>query len=346
VRVFIFGIDSATFDIILPLVEAGEMPAMGKLMQEGAWGKLWSTHPPMTPSAWTSFMTGRKPENHGVFDFLTNEMKGSRYRRRFVNFGDIKCHTLWQVLDLHNKKSVVIGMPMTYPPFPVNGALISGFMTPGEHSSFTHPKELKTELLVRFGDYVLDPNPHEFDEFIEEAYIKSHFLADQSKIQAADFLAERHRDWDLMAVIFSSADHIQHYFWKYIDPLHPEYGSERGDVFRRTIDHFYIRYDRYLQGFLERLNPADTVLIVSDHGAGPTRVVFNLDNWLEQNGFLKKNKRIILKNRAKSIYRGVVDSLREHLWDFLFKKENNCGTEYSTEKRAPLPVTSLKWACT
>ena len=115
------------------------------------------------------------------------------------------------------------------------------------------------------------------------------------------------------AVVFSSVDHIQHYFWKYIDPLHPEYDSERGDVFRRTIDHFYIRYDRYLQGFLERLNPADTVMLVSDHGAGPTRVVFNLDNWLEQNGFLKKNKRSILKNRAKSIYWGVVDSLRASL---------------------------------
>ncbi len=333
-RVFILGIDSATFDIILPLVEAGEMPAMGKLMQEGAWGKLCSTHPPTPPSAWTSFMTGRKPENHGIFDFLANEMKGPRYKRRFVNSGDIRCHTLWQVLDLHNKKSVVIGMPMTYPPFPVNGALISGFITHGEHSSFTHPKELKTELLIRFGDYVLDPPLHGFGEFIEEAYIKSRFLSDQSKVHAADYLAERHRDWDLMAVIFSLADHVQHYFWKYIDPLHPEYDSERSDAFRRTIDHFYIRYDRYLQGFLERLNPADTVMIVSDHGAGPTRVVFNLDNWLEQNGFLNKNKRIMLKNGAKSIYRGGVDALRASLGRPLQKRKELLGRILYRKSRA------------
>ncbi len=312
-RIFIFGIDGATFDIILPLVEQGKMPAIEKLMKEGSWARLSSTHPPMTPSAWTSFMTGRKPENHGIFDFTNNEMTGPRYSREFVNSTIIKCHTIYDVLRFHGKKSLIIGMPMTYPPFEVNGALISGFMTPGDYCDYTYPKSLKAELLVRFGDYFLDPNPHTFDEFDEQDFIKSCFPSDQSKVKAARYLAGVHKDWDMLTVIFSTVDHIQHYFWKYLDPFHPAYDSEKSEIYRRTIEHFYVRHDQYLQSFLDGLAPNDTVLVVSDHGCGPTRVVFNLDNWLEQNGYLKRNRRIALKNKVKSICRGVVDSMRTSL---------------------------------
>lgn len=312
-RIFIFGIDSATFDLILPLVKKGKLPTFQKLMQEGAWGTLLSTHPFMTPPAWTTFMTGRRPENHGVFNFRTNEMIGPKYKRKFISSTNIQSHTIFKILDFHRKKSLVIGLPMTYPPFEINGALVSGFMTPGEQSQFTYPKDLKAELLVRFGDYILDPQSHDFEKFVEAEFIKKTFSPDQSKLRATAFLMDRHVDWDFCSVVFSSLDHIQHYFWKYIDPLHPEYNSEKAEIFGKTIEYFHVRYDEYLRQFLGCLTPDDTVIIVSDHGAGPLRAMCNIDHWLEKNGYLRKNRRVALKNRGKAIYRGIVRFIRSSL---------------------------------
>ncbi len=312
-RIFVFGIDSATFSVMLPLVEQGKMPSTEKLMKEGSWGNLLSTHPPLTPPAWTSFMTGRMPEHHGIFDFWENEMFGRKYKRRYVGSEDIRCHTIFRILDFHGKKSLVVGMPMTYPPFKINGALISGFMTPGVESDFTYPRDLKAKLLARFGDYVFDPEPKEFDEKAEDDIIDSLISSDRSKVQGADLLMELHKDWDLLSVILSSVDHIQHHFWKYADPLHPGCNSEKAEAYRQTIDSSYIRLDNYLKDFLERLSPDDTVIVISDHGAGPARVVFHIDTWLKRNGYLKANPRVVLKNRLKRIHRNVDGVMRDLL---------------------------------
>ncbi len=69
-RVFIIGLDGGTFDLIRPFAEQGQLPTLKKLMDEGAWAPLESTGPPVTASAWTSFMTGKNPGAHGLFDFM------------------------------------------------------------------------------------------------------------------------------------------------------------------------------------------------------------------------------------------------------------------------------------
>jgi predicted AlkP superfamily phosphohydrolase/phosphomutase len=60
-RVLVFGLDGATFDVVKPLVAEGRLPNLGRLMDQGSHGVLRSTHLPITPSAWTSFATGRIP---------------------------------------------------------------------------------------------------------------------------------------------------------------------------------------------------------------------------------------------------------------------------------------------
>jgi predicted AlkP superfamily phosphohydrolase/phosphomutase len=90
-----------------------------------------------------------------------------------------------------------------------------------------------------------------------------------------------------------------------MDSLHPGHDPAKSELYGPTIEHFYVRQDEYLSSFLDRLSPDDTVLVVSDHGACPKRVVFNIDCWLEQNGYLSRNRRIALKNRGKAIFRGI-----------------------------------------
>ena len=81
-KVLVIGLDGATLDIIKPMVEAGRLPTFASFIQEGVWGKLRSTVLPVTPPAWTSFMTGKNPGKHGIFGFFVNSP--GKYKTRLI----------------------------------------------------------------------------------------------------------------------------------------------------------------------------------------------------------------------------------------------------------------------
>ena len=69
-RVLVIGIDGATFKILKPLIKRGKLPNIAKMIENGVRGILKSTIPTSSPVAWTSFMTGKNPAKHQIFDFL------------------------------------------------------------------------------------------------------------------------------------------------------------------------------------------------------------------------------------------------------------------------------------
>ncbi|MFN2185295.1 MAG: alkaline phosphatase family protein, partial [Anaerolineae bacterium] len=69
-KVLVIGLDGVTLDLLGPWIEAGELPNLQKLIQEGASGKLRSTLPPISSSSWSSFATGVNPGKHGLVDFV------------------------------------------------------------------------------------------------------------------------------------------------------------------------------------------------------------------------------------------------------------------------------------
>ncbi|MDO8141482.1 MAG: alkaline phosphatase family protein, partial [Candidatus Brocadiales bacterium] len=123
-KIVVIGIDSATFDIIEPLVNQGKLPVFTRFMKEGVWGRLQSTIPPVTPPAWTSLVTGKNPGKHGIFDFYGYTTNG--YERPIINSQAIKAKTLWNILSEGGKSVGIINVPLTYPPEKVNGFLIPG----------------------------------------------------------------------------------------------------------------------------------------------------------------------------------------------------------------------------
>jgi predicted AlkP superfamily phosphohydrolase/phosphomutase len=72
-KVLVIGLDGATFDLIQPWVDEGALPNLGRIMKQGAWGRLRSTIPPMTGPAWTTFGTGTNPGKHGIFDWIARK---------------------------------------------------------------------------------------------------------------------------------------------------------------------------------------------------------------------------------------------------------------------------------
>ena len=69
-RVLLIGVDGADMGIIDRLIGEGKLPTFARLKREGAYGRLRSIEPLLSPIVWTTIATGRKPQDHGVFDFI------------------------------------------------------------------------------------------------------------------------------------------------------------------------------------------------------------------------------------------------------------------------------------
>ena len=134
-RLLILGLDGGTFDILLPWMQKGFLPNLGKIYDEGVSGPLRTILPPITAPAWTSFYTGKNPGKHGIFEFFIK--RENSYQEVAVNSTFCKSKTLWDYLAEENKKVAVLNVPMTYPPQKVNGIMICDFLSQAEKRDFT-----------------------------------------------------------------------------------------------------------------------------------------------------------------------------------------------------------------
>src|SRR5947199_2150960 len=148
-KVLIVGLDAATFDLINPWIAEGNLPNLAALMRNGASSRLASILPPITPPAWTSFMTGKNPGKHGIFHFV--ETASDSYTMDYANGGSRRSPTVWRVLNAAGFSVGTMNIPFTYPPEALDGFQISGLDTPSANSSFVHPPMLKRELVDRLG---------------------------------------------------------------------------------------------------------------------------------------------------------------------------------------------------
>src|SRR6266702_7653510 len=96
-KVVVIGLDAATWTLIRPWMAEGKMPNLAKLMKAGVSGPLQSIMPPITPPAWTSFMTGKNPGKHGIFNFL--EARPGTYELTYSNGASRRAKTIWRMLS-------------------------------------------------------------------------------------------------------------------------------------------------------------------------------------------------------------------------------------------------------
>jgi predicted AlkP superfamily phosphohydrolase/phosphomutase len=282
--VFILGLDGGTYDLIRPWVKEGRLPNLGRLLQSGSHAELASTVPPMTPPGWTSFMTGMNPGKHGIFDFT--EREPGRYEVKIMNATDRQARTIWSLMSESGKRVASIGVPLTYPPEPVNGVMISGFDSPVLDRRIMHPPELFDELEKAVKKYPVSPDfvRHAVRGDLKRAVEIICETMDQ-KARAVEYLIKREA-WDCFMLVFGETDACIHYFWGHHDPAsphrprHPDQGPDP----IRTV---YEKVDEILGRLLPML-PSDTgLMLVSDHGTGGAgRKMVYLNRWLEAEGFL------------------------------------------------------------
>lgn len=285
-KVLVIGLDGATFDLILPLVAEGKLPSLSKLIQGGVSGTLTSTYPPLTGPAWSSFMTGKTPAQHGVLEFFRRQ-EGS-YHQVLNNRLDIDGKSLWSFLSEGGKQVGVVGVPLTYPPEPVNGFLITGLLTPPNRRDFTYPPGLLEELEAHLGQYHLrhDEKYRPGNPF---PILKEEYQTLENNTQAALYLIKQ-KEWDFLMLHFYGTDRIQHEFWHLIDPEHPRHEKDEADRLGDVVRDFYQRIDESIGKLLAAVDEDTLVMIMSDHGFGPIYKFINFNVWLLKHGYLRLKK--------------------------------------------------------
>lgn len=284
-RLLIIGLDGATFDLILPWARAGKLPHIAQLMATGSRAPLRSAPNQNSAPAWTSYATGKNPGKHGIYYF--NERIDGAYETRYLNGGFRHGETWWAIASRHGKRVGVVNVPLSYPAEPVNGVMLAGLDAPGVDSpGFSHPPDLMRELQAELGDYVIEPGI--------PSYIKMgrRDLAERAIFEAEDkrTVYVRHlmtsRPWDVFHVTFTATDAAHHFFWKDMDPAHPEHDPAEALRYGDTIERVYRRMDEIV-GELTSLAPDAAVMVMSDHGGGfNQRGAEYLNDWLASIGLL------------------------------------------------------------
>jgi predicted AlkP superfamily phosphohydrolase/phosphomutase len=290
-KVIIIGLDGATFDLILPWIKDGKLPSFSLMMENGVYGELRSTVPILTPPAWSSFMTGKNPGKHGIMGFFSREKNG--YGVRVTNSTHRRTKEIWTILSENGRKVGVINVPITYPPKKVNGFMITGMMTtPPNSNNFTYPSFLREELEKVIGKGTLDPLFTYLER--EGVFINEAFDSTEKLEKISLFLMEKHKP-DLFMVVFNGTDYLQHRFWRHIDPEHPRYKAEKSGKYAKIILGYYQKMDKILGKFLETADDKTTIIVMSDHGAGPLHKYIHVNSWLMQMGLLKLKRKLLTR---------------------------------------------------
>jgi predicted AlkP superfamily phosphohydrolase/phosphomutase len=275
-RVLVLGLDGATLDIIEPLARSGRLPHFAKLMEEGAWGILKSTLPPVTIPAWVSMMTGKNPGRLGVYDLLRRQGYGVEPNSRCYN----RHAPLWRTLNQYGIRTGVMNLPGTYPPDEVDGFMVTGMLTPSKKSAFSYPPTLVADLDSTVLDYEIDV--HHWQYFDEDVFIKDIYKVTEKRGQAAEYLI-KNIPCDFYMIVFTSSDRLHHQLW-----------DKPG-----IIEAYWEELDRVVGRILDLFGEETTVVVTSDHGFGPLERTFFVNEWLNRKGFLRvkreMNERFIVK---------------------------------------------------
>ncbi|MBI4488596.1 MAG: alkaline phosphatase family protein [Deltaproteobacteria bacterium] len=279
-KVMVIGLDSA-----VPALVFGqwwdELPNLRSLTQEGMWGEMMSTHPPITVPAWSSMMSGRDPGELGFYGFR-NRKDHSYDAYGIANASSVSVDRVWDTLSQQGKKIILLGVPQTYPVKPINGCVVTDFLTPSTECDYTFPRELKEEIDCVADGYVLDVDNFRTDD--KEDLLKRIYAKTEKHFKVAKHLVST-RPWDFFMMVEMGVDRIQHGFWSYCDPTHRKY--HRGNPFENTLKDYYRYIDKEI-GDLLSLVPRDTaVMVVSDHGARKMDGGICINEWLMREGYLR-----------------------------------------------------------
>lgn len=289
-RLLLVGWDSADWKIIHPLLDAGVMPAVARLVEHGASGNLTTLEPQLSPMLWTSIATGKMAYHHRVPGFTEVDPRSGKVVP--VSAATRQARTLWEMLGERGLKSHVVSWFATHGERDLNGCMVSNMYChvrgakegqdpsewpPSPPGTFW-PESLRTELdPVRVSIHDLDPDQ------ILRLFVPEAHLVDQEKDkrlfglgqrlsetfsvhEAATHLLANHADWDFMAVYYRAIDEVCHQFMPYHPPRMDGIPEKDFELYRHVVTGIYRLHDLLLARLMQLAGPDTAVVLISDHG--------------------------------------------------------------------------------
>lgn len=292
--VAIIGWDGATWEVLQPLLIAGDLPHVQALLERGGRGVLLAEPPLRSPALWTTLATGFLPAEHGIHDFqLPDPVTGlpilaaTLHRQRAP---------IWTIASRYGREVGFVGWWTTWPAEPVHGWMVSDHLADNrwdhwakrpdrESYQLTFPAELAESLrphAVTALDVNADTISHlaSFSEgertemmlatrpvmFHGPSVLRHGYATDASNINFALELLDRYGQPDLFATVFILSDVAGHVFWHHLEPEQLREPNPDGARLAEAIPNVYRQLDRWTGEILERLAPDTLVLLISDHG--------------------------------------------------------------------------------
>ena len=279
-KLLVIGLDSTPPRLLFEELR-DQLPHLKEMMDSGCYAPLRTIHPPITIPAWMAMCSGKTAGEMGVYGFRTR--KGNSYTEFSLSlstaFSGVR--KIWDELAEHGKRSILVGVPPSYPPYPVQGGMmVSGFLCPDARSAYTYPPSLKADIESLVGEYIFDVV---FRTEERDALLRQAFEMTEKRFTVVEHLLKK-EPWDFCMFVEIGVDRIQHAFWKYYDPKHPLY--EPGNAYEHVIPEYYKLLDQKIGRLLSTVDKHTTVLVVSDHGAKAMKGAFCINEWLVQKGYL------------------------------------------------------------
>lgn len=293
-RVMILGLDGATFTWVRPLVAAGKLPVLARLIAEGTSGPLESIIPPHTGAAWPSLITGRNPGKTGLFYFERYDVARYACLNGFATAETIVGRTIFDSSLIGDLRVAALRVPMTYPTWPVNGVMASGYPAPADTVRSMYPRAL-AKVMPPMGtlpihgaspEHIAALLAHETEALTTAA---CHILASDT--------------FDLGMVVYQQPDQAQHFFWRYADPTSPLYTEDEAEAYGDLIARCYQSVDAGIGRLLECCGDETLVLVVSDHGAEcAPKWSFQANQWLCEQGLLAVQPPSVIRREARTLF--------------------------------------------
>lgn len=281
-RVLLLGLDAAEWNLLRPMIAAGEMPNIKRLIDRGVSGDLRSLEPlQKSPAIWTTIATGRSPQEHGIRSFVDTV----RGRPLTQNIRRVKA--VWNILSSTGRSVGLVGWLMSWPAEEVNGFVVSDYIQyeaarAGRLENRTWPPELYDEIeslnrdwrampwseVSRFLSRPVDENSPDSALVRKIRSIRWMITGDASFTDIALKLGREQKP-DFLAVYLRSMDTMAHLFWNYLSPESYPPGLVEPELvpyFKDTMRREYRWMDEQVGKLLALADDRTTVILCSDHG--------------------------------------------------------------------------------
>ncbi len=300
-KVFVLGLDSMPPKYFY---EEGRkyFPNISKYLDEASKWKMKSCHPPITIPAWMVMFTGKTPGELGVYGF--RHRKPGSFDYYIVNSRYIKEKAVWDYAAERGKRSVLFGVPPTYPPKPIYGYLVTDFTTPSTATNWAYPPTLRIELerrgLKPIFDitYRSDDKPRVKKELLE--MVENH-------LKIVKHLATA-KKWDFFIYVEIGIDRAHHAFLRYFDKEHPKY-EENEEL--NVVPEVYRMVDEWFAEMVEGPLKDSIIVFLSDHGIKPMKGAFVINEWLMEKGFLTLKRE---PKEGEDLKEDMIDWSKTYAW--------------------------------